>query len=61
VEPPEHARRNKAAWVVSEAEYVAPAERNWARHDVYAPPGAAPTQFDWMPVAWAQRWPAEEI
>jgi SAM-dependent methyltransferase len=30
-------------------------------HDVYAPPGAAPTQFDWMPVAWAQRWPAEEI
>ena len=30
-------------------------------HDVYAPAGAAPTQFDWMPVEWAQQWPVEEI
>jgi hypothetical protein len=30
-------------------------------HELYAPDGAAPTQFDWVTVEWAQRWPVEEI
>lgn len=30
-------------------------------HELYAPDDAEPTQWDWMPVEWAQRWPVEEI
>ena len=30
-------------------------------HELYAPEGAEPTRYDWMPVEWAQRWPVEEI
>jgi SAM-dependent methyltransferase len=30
-------------------------------HELYAPDDAQPTQWEWMPVEWAQRWAAEEI
>jgi SAM-dependent methyltransferase len=32
-----------------------------ALHELYAPEGAPPTRFDWMPSEWAARWPVEEL
>jgi SAM-dependent methyltransferase len=32
-----------------------------ALHELYAPPDAEPTKYDWMTVEWARRWPVEEI
>jgi SAM-dependent methyltransferase len=32
-----------------------------ALHELYAPAGAEPTRFNWMPLDWARRWPVEEI
>ena len=32
-----------------------------ALQELYAPPGADPTRFEWMPPEWAQRWPHEEV
>ena len=32
-----------------------------ALHELYAPPGARQTRFEWVTPEWAQRWPVEEI
>jgi hypothetical protein len=38
-----------------------PGFRVEALHELYAPPDAAPTRFEFVTPQWAQRWPVEEI
>ena len=56
---------NSVEFHLSPAEWVAALGRHGfaltALHDVYAPDGAAPTRFDWMPHEWARHWPVEEL
>jgi SAM-dependent methyltransferase len=50
---------------LSHGEWIAALARHGftvtALHELYAPAGAAPSGYDWMPVEWAQRWPVEEL